>query len=362
MDTIIDQKKDTVVTVNYTEFESNSLLTKTFTCVDGKIEKAPAAQMTKGIATRMTSTWHVFCTQMKRANSNTAFGYGVFSPELPDKMKIAVNKRADAAKGTIARTKENFNYPPSTGIIMIDHDPSPFGPNLSPADLLAILIEIHPDIAKSAKFFRGSVSSGIYKKGESPLPSKGFHLYIAVAYAADIPRYGQTIFERLWLLGHGFIALSNCGNALVRSVIDATVFSPERIDFVGKPVIQGDGLSYTDPEGELIDGCLLDTSTLPSLTDAEQLHFQELVDAAKAKIKSKANKQNKLWKNQTVASMTKKGIPEKEAQHTVDKICSNNGQLLHGSFPLFFSSSGEATVDQVLAAHLTMMNKRWLIP
>jgi len=84
--------------------------------------------------------------------------------------------------------------------------------------------------------------------------------------ASDIPRYGKLLFDRLWLAGYGFIALSSNGAMLDRTIIDAAVFSPERLDFVGKPVISSAGLEYTPIEPKFISGDMLDTSLLADLS------------------------------------------------------------------------------------------------
>jgi len=317
--------------------------------VDGKIEKKPSAQMITGTATRKLTTFREYADRVMAADCKTAMGYGQYSSDYPDSVNIVVAKQTRPSDRYIARTREFFSFKSGPGIFMGDHDPSSFGPILTSDELLSILIDIHPDIANAAIFIRGSVSAGVHKKGGRPRPSEGYHLYIAVADAADISRYGQTLVEKLWLRGYGFIALSKRGDALIRTVIDGAVFSPERLDFVGKPVTQGSELAYTAPESKLIEGCLLDTSTLPSLTLEEKSQFQALVEAAKAKIREKADQLKNAWKAKTVAKLVERGASEKEAKKTVDKICSGNGQNLCDEFPLEFTSAGTVTVKQVLA-------------
>jgi hypothetical protein len=342
-----DQKQNIIV--GYTEFVSYSPLTKAFAYVDGKIEKTPSAQMITGTATRKLTTFREYADRVMAADCKTAMGYGQYSSDYPDSVNIVVAKQTRPSDNYIARTREFFSFQSGPGIFMGDHDPSPFGPVLTPDELLSILIDIHPDIANAAIFIRGSVSAGVHKKGEHPLPNSGHHLYIAVADAADISRYGHALVEKLWLRGYGFIALSKRGDALVRTVIDSAVFSPERLDFVGKPIIQGNQLTYAAPESKLIEGCLLDTSTLPSLTLEEKSQFQALVEAAKAKIKKKAGKLKNDWKAKTVAELVERGASEKEAKKTADKICSGSGQNLYDEFPLEFTSAGIVTINQVLA-------------
>jgi hypothetical protein len=168
---------------------------------------------------------------------------------------------------------------------MLDHDPSKYGQTISPDELVAALVDIHPEIEQAARIVRGSVSAGVHKTGEPPRIGKGFHIYIPVTNAADIPRYGALLFDRLWLNGFGFIALSSSGSALVRSVIDGAVISPERLDFVGKPIISDTGLELTPPEITYIEGSLLDTQTLQDLTNDEQATVERLKAEKKVAIK-----------------------------------------------------------------------------
>jgi hypothetical protein len=47
-----------------------------------------------------------------------------------------------------------------------------------------------------------------------------------------LPELADVLFKRMWLGGHGYIVISRAGSMLVRSIFDASVFSPERLDFV----------------------------------------------------------------------------------------------------------------------------------
>jgi hypothetical protein len=55
-----------------------------------------------------------------------------------------------------------------------------------------------------------------------------------------------------------------------------SVFSTERLDFVGKPIILGAGLELMPPEIIYINCNLLDTQTLQGFTNDEQITLKRL--------------------------------------------------------------------------------------
>ncbi len=82
------------------------------------------------------------------------------------------------------------------------------------------LESIHKGFNKSARIVKPSLSSGVVRVGADISSKQGFHLYSPVSNAADIPRYGNVLFQRLWLMDYGFIAVSSNGSLLLRSIID----------------------------------------------------------------------------------------------------------------------------------------------
>lgn len=74
----------------------------------------------------------------------------------------------------------------------------------------------------------------------------GLHLYILIEQARSIPETGQAIFEKLVLHGHGRIETSKAGTLLRRSLVDAGVWQPERLDFTRANC--GEGLEQRFPE------------------------------------------------------------------------------------------------------------------
>jgi hypothetical protein len=69
--------------------------------------------------------------------------------------------------------------------------------------------------------------------------------------ASAIPVVGAFFYQRLWEMGHGYVLISHSGQALDRSLIDASVWQPERVDFAAPPVLSS-GLERRPPKPELL--------------------------------------------------------------------------------------------------------------
>jgi hypothetical protein len=181
----------------FTQYKSSDPLSKRYYLEAGEIQKQAAAQMYKGTAERVTMPFADFPNALSKARENQAFGYGLHPLNYPDKVNIVVAGKEQPEKHSIARTQKFYAYTEGPGVEMFDHDPNKYGPVMSSVQLIQALIEIHPAIAQAARVVRGSVSAGVHKTGEIPRADKGFHIYVPVKNAADIPRYGKVIFDRL---------------------------------------------------------------------------------------------------------------------------------------------------------------------
>ncbi len=276
--------------ITFTRFtNTRGPASKRYWLENGALKKEAAAQIAVGIAERMTIPFADFAKALGKATKKQAFGYGMHSLSYPDTVNIAVKGKEKPEYNIIARSQENFEYI-GAGVVMIDHDPSDYGKRYSPDETLAAIISVHPEIAQAARIVRGSVSAGVHLDGEAPRTDKGFHIYMPVSDTTGLEEYGKIITQRLWLAGHGFIALAKNGAMLERTCIDAAVFSPERLDFVGEPVISGTGLSYTPVDVFYKDGGMLDIATLPKLSDEELAKINTIKSAAKAAIKPESEK------------------------------------------------------------------------
>ena len=331
--------------ITYTRYKSTNALSKTYGLVDGNLTKQSAAQMAAGTASRITSTFQQFATALDTASSSDAVGFGIFDSKLPDEVEIRVKSKANGINA-ISRSKEYFSYSKSAGVMMIDHDPSPYGKTFTSVDLVAALTAIDPNIGKAAMLERGSVSAGVHKLTEEPATAAGFHIYLPVIDASLIPAYGKLLTQHLWLNGHGYIALAANGALLTRTCIDAAVFSPERFDFVGKPILKGRGLVYTKPASFITEGNLLDLSKLPKLTPTQEMKVDALITAAKASISDKSEQKHSEWLAGKVDHLT----GDKQLLiNQLSNLIKSDTKDLYGSYLLHFANGDNVTVAEVLA-------------
>ncbi len=331
--------------VSYTIYRSTGILSKKYyPDADGNVVKTPAAQMTSGTAHRVTTVFSKFGNALSDADEKMAFGYGLYADAFGDRVMITTKGKEHSPKGVISRSQQYFTYPHAPGILMNDHDPNPCGRIVTPNELQAILSNIVPGFKDTASWIRGSLSAGVHRLGERPHLEKGFHLYNPVLDTSDIPRFGGMLFKLMWLNGYGYIAISGAGTFLVHSILDCAVYWPERLDFVGKPVV-GEGLVWTPPEAIYKDGSYLDTRRLPDLTPDEERRFTEMVNAAKAEAEPERAKVRAAWLEKQVKRMVERGVLEARARESLSHI-ARDGACFHLSedFILDFSTEGAASV------------------
>ena len=157
---------------------------------------------------------------------------------------------------------------------MVDYDPLDGQPALNRFQFIQAITDVVPELTKSAYVWWCSSSSLLYHDREQMQGIRGQRLYILVENAQDIERAGAVLFKRLWLAGLGFYAISRAGTALERTIIDASVWQTNRLDFASgakciPPLKQRRGEPCTH------DGALLDTTAaLPNLTPKEEADYQ----------------------------------------------------------------------------------------
>ena len=152
--------------------------------------------------------------------------------------------------------------------------------------------------------------------------------------ASDIPRYLETLGKRLFLAGMGRIELSRSGAALQRTLIDLSVGSPERLDFVAGAVCE-DGLVQRLPEPTVKNGEMLDTSTLADLTPEEEQAFTAIVADLTRQAKPTQEKVKADYVEIESAKLsTAKNIPLEDAREIV---ISRQDHVLQDDDILFFA-------------------------
>ena len=308
-------------------------------------EKIAAANMYDGKARRITTPFNKLIRIFNLAGCKNALIYGTCPEEFKDEVQIVVAGKEIPSEGIISRTQDYFKYHADPGVIMIDYDPSEYGQDYSEEELLDIFGDIFPAFNDAAMLVRGSISAGVHFVGESPQENGGLHFYLPVLDASDIPRFGKLLFHYLWLNGHGYIALSACGRKLVRTLIDPAVFSPERLDFVGKPIIADERLTYTPPKISEYEGGYLDTSKLKDLTTEQELQLKTLINDAKKAIAPEAEKKAAEWKAKKINALVDSGVAVEKATRVIDDMLKGGCKELPEDFVLEFTDQSVRVSD-----------------
>ena len=216
-------------------------------------------------------------------------------------------------EGKFSRSKEYFKFKEGkAGPILIDCDDSDLNPN----ELIELMEDIIPDLKQAGKVIRYSSGAGIFKGNEQKSSLNKYHLYLFLKDQTDIPRFGKVLFTRLWLAGYGHIMVGADGALHVRSLIDGSVFSPERVIYETPPSLS-DGLERRVPDPVVVDGGLLDSLSIPDLTDEENRRYDELVAEKKREKRPESKKIGDKWADKKIKEHVAAGENEVDARKLV---------------------------------------------
>jgi hypothetical protein len=338
--------------------KSNGLLSKRIALKAGEVDAdGSACRMAAGTAQRVKlDSVDAFARLIGAMKSNEAPVLGRLRADLPDKVSVILKKdlNGSTAANVIARTADFLEFAErAAAFMLLDHDGKEMPPEV--ADKLkerggfwAAVLAIAPQLASAARVTRGSTSAGLYRKdtGERFSGSANSHEYIAVADGSDIERALKTLHDRLWLAGLGFFAIGAAGQLLDRSIIDASVFGPERLVFEGAPLLVpplAQDASVRRPQ--VHDGIIIDTlQAVPSLSAEEQGRLAVLQAEAARSLKPAATAARKAWAMEFAA---RRGLSAQEAERIATAASLDHS--LAPQFELEFDELGECTVADVLS-------------
>lgn len=268
---------------------------------------------------------------------------------------IVTKARAAENPQALTRTMKDIGFLGGTkGIIALDHDPAAGRPTLNRDDLWKLLKSIAPEVAGAGVLWWCSSSSFIYNGDEELYGLRGQRLYLMVADISDTERVGKVLAQRLWLAGHGFIVISSSGQRLERTVFDAAMFQPSRLDYIGGAVCHAPLVQKRGAPVVLSDGGWLNTATaFRNLTPAEEMKYASLVQDAKAQAESAANVARESWKSARreadVKKLSSAGMPIAEATDRVERTLAAalDGMLL-GAFEVHMADGSITTVGTIL--------------
>ncbi|MBP9604367.1 MAG: hypothetical protein KBE53_09845, partial [Chromatiaceae bacterium] len=329
---------------------------------DAHLSKSSIANLYEGTCQRVIlEDLPAFGAFLDGLKPNEAVIYGV--PKGRDAARIVTEAECTHHPEAISRTRRCFEFAPRPGIWMLDHDPSD-DRALTHQELIDNLRNLAPCLKTALMFWRPSASSGIRDAtGAIDTGIAGQRLYLPVADASLIPEAGKALIDLLWANGHGYIKIGKAGQALERTLVDASVWQPERLDFAAPPVL-GPGLTR-DPPLAFISGA-----------PGAWLDLRELIQAADGTVRSRAAAARKSarlvmkpaltvaredWVDATAPAIAQRQArPVEEVKATLRRAC--NHHLLTGDFPLEAEDGSTPTVGELLDNPARWHNQRFADP
>ena len=243
--------------------------------------------------------------------------------------------RTKAAFGPgISRTKADFKWPVGPGILFLDVDE----PGHTVAELDQLLTAALPIWAACERVWIPSSTAFIRSaSGEELVGFGGWRAYAIVDDAEKVPDITRYLHQRLWQAGHGRIAISKSGARLDRSLLDLSVASPEHLDFVSAPVLEG-GLERFAPEPAFIGpaGAMLSTAFLPPTPTYKEWRKSDFIFLAAwkgAETEAKASSD---------AEAARRGLSVEELWRIHETF------ILPRTWPVTLSDGQQTTVGQLL--------------
>jgi hypothetical protein len=322
-------------------------LTKVFgLAADGTLTRTTAASMSAGTAQRAAAaSLTELADRLDRLTSAQAVGWGIGASELSTVVAQDADTGTDPTR--VSRTRRNFVYPKGPGILMLDHDGIPEGA-LDRDGLRLRLIDACPALALAPMLWRPSASAGLLAPDGRELTGLFRHrLYIPVQDASLIPDAGRRLVTLLWAAGMGWHEVGNAGQAMARTLVDSSVWQPERLDFAAPPMLT-DGirrpiaaaLVYGDP------AALFDLSGIVT-TAADDKDAAKRRRESRDAIKQQCKLQRETWAAERAPTLAKtRSITLEKARDVL--IRASEHAVLMGDFMLTTADGAQVSVGDVL--------------
>jgi len=299
---------------------------------------------------------------LARIQPNQALVHGIPHESTPGtRYTLVVAGRYTGTPGTIARTLDCFAYPPGARLLMLDYDPEPQATHrlTGPQELMDRLAAIWPAFGEVGWLATVRTSSAIRDKHTQAWlrPPEGMHVYLLVT--GDVARWRELANVRLWLAGYGFCKLATPNrhtgvpSILERCLVDLTVFSPERLDYVAGAQIPKTAPFIQDrPKPELHPGPVLDLDSLPDVTKQERQSYATLVAETQARVEPERRRCVRAHITRTTPDLSEAAI-EQEIRTRLDR--AERGEL-DANHPLVFDNGTTCTAGTLSQA----LDGRWL--
>jgi hypothetical protein len=221
---------------------------------------------------------------------NEAIALGALDANLPATVEVVTKRRLTELNGQalniIARTSDHIRYgPDKPALALIDIDtkgmPSEVAESVKAAGgYWAALLRVLAGLANATRVTRASTSTGLFRVDTSEVLtcSGGFHIYVLINDGTDCERFLKTFHDRCWLHGFGWYMIGAGGQLLERSLVDRTVYAPERLVFEAAPDLVPPLAQDQSARTPVVTaGIVIDTNFVcPPLTLIEQAHLRQL--------------------------------------------------------------------------------------
>lgn len=329
-------------------------LGKVFRVREGKLEKTVAGQMIEGTYQVQTfDSPEALVNLLESIGTNQAISASLPRTESPSGRILT----ADLAKaaGCLARTKNDFSFQSTPGVLILDYDPEKGQPTLTREELWTLLLNVCPAAAAAGAVWWSSGSSHIHDSSGELQGLKGQRIYLLIQDASDIERAGQVLSERCWLRSKGRVDVSKSGQRLMRTVWDEAMHQPARLDFVGGAICEPPLFQRRGKPVRLGGEAWLDTKTaLPALTEIERESLEQIQRDARIRVQPEVDQRRELWMAARVLYETKrlhaeKKIPLQEATEQARRLVESAlSGTLYGDFKIPLPGNKFVTVSEVL--------------
>ena len=319
----------------------------------GQLRSQSAANIYEGLAKRIAVAGLADLRDLVQGlQPNQAFCFGV-AENQEARLFTQETLRSGSVPGAIARDREHFSFRAGQpGILMLDCDTRAGHRAPNYADIDKIIAGIIPAWSNIQRLWRPSASAFIYRASDDSelIGMGGWRCYVIVDNAAAIPNVGAFLYQRFWDLGHGYIKISQSGQALDRSLIDACVWAPERIDFAAPPVLAAGLIRRAPPSVVLGSSPLLATSALKAtLGLSEWRQSSEALRTAKEAARPECEKLRRSYIDGRVEILSQE-FP-KASKKRLERVTRQavEEHILTADFILHRSDGSTITVGEVLA-------------
>lgn len=313
--------------------------------------KSPGVMLREGtVETLKLSTMKEFSNVLTSLKTSQALSYGVSIRGDGLVLSEKSWEQAGKPREVILRNRKGFSWPSGQGILMIDYDPPKGHAAMDRDQLWSVLSGVIPGLASVQCLWRPSASSCIFDtcSGEELAGINGQRFYVLVRDATDIERAGNLLYKKLWIDGLGHIEISKSGSLLPRTIIDVSVFQPERLDFAAGAEC-AEGLRQDRGDPVTLGGVdVLDTRiSLPDLSDDDLRRYDLLLSKAKDASRDDADKVRTLWVDSEAPKLSaSRKIPLEEAKRVLTDASST--LQLYPDFELITRNDEHVAVSDLL--------------